>query len=126
MRRPWPLLLLLPACDPAPAGEIRLDLLSPADGDVVCGDPLVVATEVENFALTNDLDEQEGDRVGHLHVFLNGQEVIQGGEETVSVNGIPEGEYQLRVELALASHDALDPYVGTTVYITVDNTLCSE
>ena len=125
MSRLTPLLLLC-ACGAGPTGEIALTLLSPLDGDVVCGDPLVVSTEVENFELTNDLDESVGDHVGHLHVFLNGQEVIQGGAETVEVNDIPGGEYQLRVELALANHDALDPYVGSTVYITVDDTLCSE
>lgn len=120
------LLALLPACASGQTGEISLTLLSPLDGDVVCGEPLVVTTDVENFELTNDLDENAGDHVGHMHVYLNGQEVIQAGAETVEVNNIPDGEYQLRVDLALSNHDALDPYVGTTVYITVDNTRCSE
>lgn len=118
--------LLLSACGSGPTGEISLTLLSPEDGDVVCGSPLVVETEVENFELTNEPDPNAGDHVGHLHVYLNGQEVAQGGEERVEVNDVPEGEYQLRAELALANHDALDPYVGTTLYITVDDTVCSE
>ena len=120
--------LLLPGCpasgDDTSGGTIALTLLSPTDGAVVCGDPLVVETRVENFTLTNETIEDAPPDVGHLHVYLNGQEVAQSDQETVSIAGVTDGEWQLRVDLALANHDALDPYVGTTIYITVDDSLC--
>ena len=63
---------------------------------------------------------------GHLHVFLNGQEVAQSDQEVVRVDDVADQEYQLSVALAAADHRALDPYVGTTIYVTVDHTVCEE
>lgn len=105
---------------------ISLTLLRPTDGETVCGSPLVVETEVENFTLTNETFEDAPSNVGHLHVYLNGQEVAQSDQETVTVAALEETTYQLRVDLALSNHEALSPYVGTTIYITVDNSLCTE
>lgn len=107
------------------AGPIALTLLSPKDGDTVCGTPLLVETDIENFTLTNDSNEDAPSNVGHMHVYLNGQEVAQSEEETVAVSDVADGAWQLRVDLALANHEALDPYVGQTVYITVDHTVCA-
>jgi hypothetical protein len=112
-------------CDGSePAGPPMLSLDSPADGDTVCGTPLRVATTIENFTLTNEDIEDAPGNVGHMHVYLNGQEVAQSDQEVVEVNDVEDGAWQLRVDLALANHNALDPYVGETIYITVDNGLC--
>jgi hypothetical protein len=102
-----------------------LEMVSPANGDTVCGRPLLIETDIENFSLTNkDLEDSPPD-LGHLHVYLNGQEVAQAGRETVEVNDVADGEYQLKADLALANHEALVPYVGTDpIYITVDVMLC--
>ena len=72
-----------------------LELLSPHDGDTVCGTPLVVETRVTNFELTNEDIEDPPPGVGHLHVYLNGQEVAQAGGETVEIHDVTDGEYQL-------------------------------
>lgn len=122
--------VLLAACTGAPgddtAGAPSLTLLSPADGDVVCGDPLHVVTAVENFRLTNDTVEDPPPDLGHLHVYLNGQEVAQSDVETIDVSGVADGEWQLSLDISHADHSALDPYVGVFIYITVDHTLCPE
>ncbi len=128
-RFPTVFALCLAACDAGegdtvPSGEIALTLISPVDGAVVCGDPLVVETTIENFVLTNETLEDAPSNVGHLHIYLNGQEVAQSEEERVEVTGVTDGAYQLRADLALANHEALDPYVGTTIYITVDTGAC--
>lgn len=107
------------------SGPIALTLLSPKDGDIVCGSPLRVETDVENFTLTNETIEDAPSNVGHMHVYLNGQEVAQSEEEVVAISDVADGAWQLRVDLALANHEALDPYVGQTVYITVDHTVCA-
>jgi hypothetical protein len=107
------------------AGAPTLTLLAPADGDTVCGDPLVVQVDVENFTLTNEDKEDSPDDLGHLHVYLNGQEVAQAGRETVEIRDVADGDYQLKTDLALANHDALVPYVGTEpIYIVIDSTAC--
>lgn len=123
-------LLLLAACGSeadtaACGGEPCLTLLSPTDGSIVCGTPLAVVTDVANFTLTNETIEDPPPDTGHMHVYLNGQEVAQTDTETVYVPEVADGEWQLSLDLASADHSALDPYVGLVIYITVDNTLCS-
>lgn len=121
------LALLLLACAPTDdtGGAPSMVLLSPADGDVVCGSPLVVETDVENFDLTNASEELAPEGSGHLHVYLNGQLEAQTGEETAEITDVGEGEKQLRVELGYANHEPLVPYVGTTIYITISSEACS-
>ena len=124
------LLFLFVACGDGGSdsqGSPTLELLSPHDGDTVCGMPLVIEARVTNFTLTNEDIEDPPPGEGHLHVYLNGQEVAQAGQEEVEINDVKDGEYQLRCDLALANHDALDPYVGTEpIYITVDHTVCAK
>ena len=123
------MLVLLFACAGASpdsaSGPPALTLLAPADGDVVCGDPLRISTRVENFTLTEEVatDDPALDK-GHIHLYLNGQEAATSYTPDFEVPDIVEGEKQLRVELGLTNHEALDPYVGTTIYVTVDNTVC--
>jgi hypothetical protein len=122
------LLLLIVACSDGGSDSQdapTLELLSPADGETVCGTPLVVETRVTNFTLTNEDIEDPPPGVGHLHVYLNGQEAAQAGQETVEINDIADGDYQLKADLAQANHDALDPYVGTDpIYIKVHAKAC--
>lgn len=124
------LLFLMVACSDGTSdseGSPTLELLSPHDGDTVCGTPLVIEARVTNFTLTNEDIEDPPPGEGHLHVYLNGQEVAQAGQETVEINDVKDGEYQLKCDLALANHDALDPYVGTDpIYITVDAKACAK
>lgn len=121
------LLLSLFACvgnpdDTGACGAPELTLLSPEDGATVDGDPLVVDTETRCFTLIAEggYGDDVPDNVGHIHVFLNGQEVATGSTDQTVVPDVAAGVYQLRVELALENHEALDPYVGTTIYISVD------
>lgn len=106
------------------AGPPSLTLVSPTEGATVCGEPLAIDTELENFTLSTVDPEEAAPEEGHMHLWLNGQEVAQSYEEDFIVTGIVDAEYQLRVDLARADHTTLEPYVGVTVYITVDNTVC--
>lgn len=134
------LLVLLTGCGDAPVdtaacgGEPCLTLLSPADGDTLCGDPLTVVADVANFTLTNETVEDPPPDLGHMHLYLNGQEVVQSETETVVIAdypsggeaGVDEGEWQLSLDLSHADHTALVPYVGTLIYITIDHSLCPD
>jgi hypothetical protein len=112
------------ASDSAAPVEPSLVLLRPADGDVVCGTPLVIETEVEGFDLVEENYQEATPGVGHVHVYLNGAEVLESGDEIMEVPDVLDRDYQLTVELGLANHAKVEPYVGTTVYITVDNQVC--
>jgi len=130
-RSPILFALLLLACtgnddtaDPTDAPSLRL--VSPADGAVVCGSPLVVVTELENFRLTNETIEDPPPDLGHLHLYLNGQEVAQAEAETIEVSDVADNEYQLTVDIAHADHSPVKPYVGATIYVTVAASACSS
>jgi hypothetical protein len=104
-----------------------LTMTSPADSATVCGSPLVVTVDVTGFTLTNADIEDPPPCTGHLHVYLNGQEAAQADQETVEIQDVADGAYQLKADLALADHSALNPYVGTDpIYVTVDNATCTE
>lgn len=115
------LLFALGCAPPAPS----LVLLAPEADSTVCGDPLEVRTEIEGFTLVGTEVESDEPATGHLHVFLNGQEVAHAGVEDVDIPDVEAQQYQLTVDLALANHEGLEPYVGTTIYITVDDAKCS-
>ena len=123
--------LLLLACagnDPGETGTNGapvLTLMSPVDGEHVCGTPLVVVTELENFRLTNETIEDPPPDLGHLHLYLNGQEVAQAEDTTIEVNDVAEAEYQLSVDIAHADHSGVEPYVGATIYVTVEAVACT-
>lgn len=118
------------ACGGAPC----LTLVSPSDGETLCGDPLTVVVDVANFTLTNETVEDPPPDLGHLHLYLNGQEVVQSETETVVLAdyptggdpGVDEGEWQLSLDLSMADHTPLEPYVGTLIYITIDHSLCPD
>lgn len=109
------------SCDPS------IELVSPADGDTVCGSPLVIEATVSDFELTNEEIDDPPPCIGHLHVYLNGQEAAQADKGRVEVNDVADGTWQLRLDLQNADHTALTPYVGTDpVYITVAAAGCSQ
>lgn len=129
MRGPL-LSVVLVACsgDPStPKGPPALGIVAPADGATVCGSPLHVELDVRNFDLVEPGDEEgelpEG--AGHVDLTLNGQ-VVNMTAETAFDLDVEPGEYQLRAELVNADHSAIEPYVGSTVYFTVDEAACAR
>lgn len=123
-------LLSLAAC----TQDATLMLASPAEGAIVCGDVLYIATVVENFVLAGDHAEHRIDAFaasgdeeigGHVHVYLDGAEIFQGETAVFEAPGPwPEGEHQLKVELVNGDHSKVDPYAGDFHYITIDNSVC--
>lgn len=119
------LVVVLAGCTGEASVPPTLEILAPADGATVCGAPLAVQLEVQDFTLVPV--EDGGDPVpneGHADVYLNGQPVMMTAEPQFELT-IPEaGMYQLRVDLVRADHVALDPYVGEFVYVEVDEAAC--
>lgn len=114
------LLVLLMGCSkdsPMPS----IAFLTPLDGDRVCGLPLEVDIDVQNFALGSE----EVDGLGHIDFSLNGQEVTMTHSTTFSLPDVDDGLYQLQAELVRSDHTSIEPYTGETIYVTVDNALCT-
>ncbi len=116
---------LLLGCPPETVDEPTLSIVAPADGSTVCGSPLAVELDIENFVLVDldeGLDPEPGS--GHVDVYLNGQSATMASGASFEVEAVTPGEYQLRAELVAADHTALDPYVGAFVYIAVSDGAC--
>jgi hypothetical protein len=114
--------------DTAATYDPAISLLQPADGSVVCGTPLQVVTEVAGIELVEPggAEEDALPGTGHVDVSLNGQDAAMGGEESIDIEGVADGEYQLKVELSNADHTPVEPYAGDLVYITVSADACAR
>ena len=128
--RAYVLLLSFVACsgEPEPeGGPPALEFLAPVDGSTTCGDPLHVVLDVQSFELVEP-GQEEGELpegTGHVDLTLNGQVVNMTAETEFDLSAEP-GEYQLRAELVNADHSPIDPYVGATIYFTVDPATCAR
>ena len=120
------LLLLALACATPDEGPPAVTIVSPADGATVCGAPLAVTLEVSGLTLVPPEDTDAAPGSGHVDVMLNGQDVAMTGTERFEVTGVPEGAYQLKVELSNADHTAIEPYAGDLVYIDVTEAACGR
>lgn len=115
-------LLLLACAEP----DASVHIVSPADGDTVCGTPLAVDVEVEGLTLVDPEAATEEPGTGHLDVMLNGQDAAMGGAEHVEIADVADGPWQLKVELSNADHTPVVPYAGEFVYITVEASRCGS
>ena len=107
-------------------GNPYIELLSPAEGATVCGTPLLVEVFVANIKLVEpveDVDYAESG-TGHVDISLNGQDAAMVWQEHADISDVPDGEYQLKVELSNADHTAVEPYAGDLAYITVSSAVC--
>jgi hypothetical protein len=114
----WPWLALLAAgCGP---GEVLI--LSPEDGETICGDPMLLELEVRDFKLVPpEGDEARRAGQGHLDVLLNGQEAAMIWEEEARI-GVEPGLWRLRVELSYDDHSPTGAY--DELDLVVDRSVC--
>lgn len=118
---------LLVACLPAEPSAPSLVIVSPEDGATVCGEPMRVELDVQDFTLvplTDGTDVEPG--TGHVDVYLNGQSATMSEGLSFDIADVAPGAWQLRAELVNADHTAIDPYVGDLVYVTVDPAACGS
>jgi hypothetical protein len=107
-------------------GDPYIELVSPVEGDTVCGTPLAVEVYVANMELVAPVEDvsfaESG--TGHVDITLNGQDAAMVWEEHADLEDVADGEYQLKVELSNADHTAVEPYAGDLAYITVSAAAC--
>lgn len=119
MSRARPSLALLAACGCGP-GEVLI--LSPQDGEVLCGDPMLLTLDVSGFTLVAPSgDETRREGRGHLDVLLNGQDAAMIWEEEARI-GVEPGVWRLRVELSYDDHSPTGAY--DELDLTVDRSVC--
>lgn len=119
MSRVWPWLPLLAACGCGP-GEITI--LSPEDGESICGDPMLLSVAVDGFRLVAPTaDETRREGRGHLDVLLNGQETAMIWAEEARI-GVEPGLWRLRVELSYDDHSPTGAF--DELDLTVDPERC--
>jgi hypothetical protein len=101
-------------------GEVLI--LSPAEGEVICGDPMLLELEVTGFKLVAPSgDETRREGQGHLDVLLNGQEAAMIWAEEARV-GVEPGLWRLRVELSYDDHSPTGAF--DELDLTVDPEVC--
>lgn len=107
-------------------GDPYVQILTPTEGETVCGDPLLVEVEVANLTLVPPVEdpEQAEAGTGHVDIMLNGQDADMVWETTAEIEGVEDGEYQLKVELSYADHTPVEPYAGDLIYITASEEVC--
>jgi len=106
------------------SGTATVTIVEPKDGSTVCGSPLVVDLDVENFVLVDPSTEDLTPGHGHVDMFLNGQAVDMEPSEHMRVPNVADGAYRLLVSLVNSDHTAIEPYAGDYVFITVDASVC--
>lgn len=115
------MILLLLAC----AEEATVEILSPADGDRVCGTPLEVSLSVKGITLVDPYGGDAGAGTGHVDVMLNGQDAVMTDQPDFEIPEVADGEYQLKVELSGSDHEPIEPYAGDFIYVEVAEDACS-
>jgi hypothetical protein len=109
-----------------PDGDPAIVLVSPEEGETVCGTPLHVEVEVSNMELVpwEENPENPEPGTGHVDIMLNGQDASMVWVATTNLDAVDDGEYQLKVELANADHTPVKPYAGDLAYINVSAAVC--
>ena len=97
-------------------------ILSPAEGETICGDPMLLELEVSGFQLVApSSDETRREGQGHLDVLLNGQEAAMIWAEEARI-GVAPGAWRLRVELSYDDHSPTGAF--DELDLTVDRAAC--
>jgi hypothetical protein len=106
--------------------QASITIAEPAADAVVCGSPLHVVLDIENFTLVPPSEGSEAHPgEGHVDLYLNGQSVSMTPDEDFVINDVADGAWQLRADLVAADHTALIPYVGDLVYFSTSADACS-
>ena len=79
--------------DDTSAQAPTIAILSPLDGTIVCGSPLIVDLDVQNFVLVDPATEDTTPGHGHVDMFLNGQAVDMQPAEHMLVPNVEDGFY---------------------------------
>ena len=83
---------------PALAGDVKVTILKPKDGETV-GRTIILEYELE-----------KGGKANHVHWFLDGREMGAIKRSPKRISGLPPGRHTLKLQAATRSHDLLEAY----------------
>lgn len=102
---------------PPPEGA-RVAIEAPAEGESVpANEPFDVEIDLENFAVGAHAAHTSGDSAGHVHVFVDGEDVAMVSSTSIPIELEP-GDHVITVELVDVEHLPFEPAVSDTVEVT--------
>ena len=103
-----------------PSTAARLEITSPAAGEVFRGDPatLPVAMQLDGGQVVPFTSLRLVPNEGHIHLFLDGALVSMTTGLTAQITA-PPGPHELVAEFVAVDHGSFDPQVRATVTFSV-------
>lgn len=127
----------LPATATAVEPEDRpsVSIRSPDDGATIDGGSVTITADVENFEVVNKIGDKKKDGQGHLHFYLDvddipttmGEEAIVEGEgryvatssTSYTWSDLSPGSHKLGVQLVNNNHTPLQPPATAEITVTI-------
>ena len=102
------------------AGEPTVEILHPMEGQTVYSSEMVLKLDVQNFILNETaVGEPNVPGEGHYHVYINDVPMGFFAVKNLTLDDLPEGDHNLRVELRNNDHSHLEPSVMDEVNFTI-------
>jgi hypothetical protein len=103
-----------------PATTARLEITSPASGEVFRGDPATVRVTIrlDGGQVVPFTSLRLVPNEGHIHLFLDGALVSMTTGLTAQIT-VPPGPHELAAEFVAVDHGSFDPQVRATVTFSV-------
>jgi hypothetical protein len=102
-----------------PASTAELEIVSPANGDVVEGSALEVRIALEGAEIVPQTTTTLAPDEGHLHVVLDDTLISMTEGLRQSIPGVEPGSHRLTVEFVASDHVPFDPRVVAVVAFEV-------
>lgn len=96
--------------------DASIAIASPADGASLEAGTVPVEIELTGAELAAESNSEDA---GHVHVYVDGGDVVMASALTVEVELEP-GEHEIEAEYVDADHQALDPPVTDTVTVVAE------
>lgn len=105
--------------NPRPSSTAEVTITNPTRGQVVQGDSVVVAVEVEGACILEQAQTRIRPDTGHVHVALDGQTITLLAGTQFEVTDLTPGTHVIEVEFSAADHNPFNPRVLETVSFQV-------
>ena len=104
-----------------PSSPAHLSIVAPQPNQVVHGTTLHVVTALTGASLSPNTTTHVNPRLGHIHLYLNGQLTYMNYQTSVDVPVKPGNQYTIYAEFVGEDHYPFSPRVVTApFYITVE------
>ena len=99
-----------------PSSPAAVQIVSPANGEVITGGTVHVVVAVQNATVVQQTSTHITPDTGHVHVYLDNQ-LIYMQYRLVQDIPVQPGTYQMKAEFVAADHFPFNPRVWSSVVI---------